>query len=71
MQQINIVLNPCVQLRGDILVKCYDIHRSAPGGRRVIFRCQFHTCAISDYTLQFQRSELDEAYSGQSQIRNV
>ncbi|KAK9686800.1 Phosphotyrosine-binding domain [Popillia japonica] len=47
-----------LQLRGDILIKCY--HRS-DSGRETIFACQFHTCAVADYTLSFTRQELDGA----------
>ncbi|KAL3283147.1 hypothetical protein HHI36_006301 [Cryptolaemus montrouzieri] len=49
-----------LQLRGDILIKCY--HRKADG-REIIFACQFHTCAVTDYTLSFTRQELDVAYN--------
>ncbi|CAH1104712.1 unnamed protein product [Psylliodes chrysocephalus] len=47
-----------LQLRGDILIKCY--HRGEMG-RETIFSCQFHTCAVSDHTLSFTRQELDIA----------
>lgn len=47
-----------LQLHGDVLVKCYHRH---PTRREVIFACQFHTCAITDYTLSFTRQELDSA----------
>nr|XP_008194377.1 PREDICTED: tensin isoform X4 [Tribolium castaneum] len=47
-----------LQLRGDILIKCY--HRGDVG-RETIFACQFHTCAVADYTLSFTRQELDVA----------
>lgn len=50
-----------LQLRGDILIKCY--HRS-DSGRETIFACQFHTCAVADYTLSFTRQELDGACNG-------
>ncbi|KAK6632033.1 hypothetical protein RUM44_007063 [Polyplax serrata] len=50
--------NQGLQLRGDVLVKCYHKH---PNQREVIFACQFHTCTISDYTLSFTRHELDSA----------
>uniref|UniRef100_A0A1Y1NBS7 SH2 domain-containing protein n=3 Tax=Photinus pyralis TaxID=7054 RepID=A0A1Y1NBS7_PHOPY len=49
---------PGLQLRGDILVKCY--HRG-PSDRETIFACQFHTCAVADNTLSFTRQELDNA----------
>ncbi|CAG2066230.1 unnamed protein product, partial [Timema podura] len=62
-----------LQLRGDILLKCY--HRcyqggiapppshaqGAQGSRELVFSCQFHTCAVTDYTLSFTRQELDHA----------
>lgn len=50
-----------LQLRGDILIKCY--HRTDIG-REIIFSCQFHTCAVADYTLSFTKQELDFASIG-------
>lgn len=50
--------NQGLQLRGDVLVKCY--HKRGKQ-REVIFTCQFHTCTVSDYTLSFTRHELDSA----------
>ncbi|KAJ1519994.1 hypothetical protein ONE63_004226 [Megalurothrips usitatus] len=59
-----------LQLRGDVLVKCYHRHYSKKvdpndphnrEAREIVFACQFHTCAVSDYTLSFTRSELDYA----------
>ncbi|XP_072159141.1 tensin-3 isoform X1 [Bemisia tabaci] len=72
-----------LQLRGDILLKCYHRHYSGnqrdsgtadsptrcssnaseplPPLREQIFSCQFHTCAITDYTVSFTRQELDSA----------
>ncbi|GFG35972.1 hypothetical protein Cfor_03555, partial [Coptotermes formosanus] len=67
-----------LQLRGDILLKCYHRHyHPVPTGspsspvasaaehpqRELIFACQFHTCAVTDYTLSFTRQELDFACS--------
>lgn len=74
-----------LQLRGDILLKCYHRHyssdislgdsptrSSSPQGstpcealppRELIFACQFHTCAVADYTLSFTRQELDFAWN--------
>ncbi|XP_069691756.1 tensin-3-like isoform X5 [Periplaneta americana] len=73
-----------LQLRGDILLKCYHRHynpvptgspSSSPAAaaaaaaaaerpqRELIFACQFHTCAVTDYTLSFTRQELDSACS--------
>ncbi|CAG9771278.1 unnamed protein product [Ceutorhynchus assimilis] len=48
-----------LQLRGDILIKCY--HRGLGDDRETIFACQFHTCAVADHTLSFTRQELDFA----------
>lgn len=50
-----------LRLRGDILVKCYHRHIN---GRDHVFSCQFHTCAVADYTLSFTRPELDMACNG-------
>lgn len=70
---------PGLQLRGDILLKCY--HRNytvdeelSPGSsigssstatsqRELVFACQFHTCAVTYHTLTFTRTELDSACS--------
>ncbi|XP_066263659.1 tensin-3-like isoform X22 [Branchiostoma lanceolatum] len=61
MSRISMAVEPGLQLRGDILIKCYHKkYRSAT--RDVIFRVQFHTCAISDYGLIFPKAELDEAF---------
>ncbi|EFX78983.1 hypothetical protein DAPPUDRAFT_2528, partial [Daphnia pulex] len=48
-------------LRGDILVKCYHRHRQPVDGRETIFSLQFHTCAVTQHTLVFQRQDLDDA----------
>ena len=63
MKRICIAFNPCLQLRGDVLIKCYNKKQNS-ATRDVIFRCQFHTCAISDYVLNFTKSELDDACEG-------
>jgi hypothetical protein len=34
-------------------------------GRELIFSCQFHTCAVADFTLTFNRQELDHACLGE------
>lgn len=57
-----------LQLRGDILIKCY--HRGDIG-RETIFACQFHTCAVADYTLSFTRQELDNACNGKICRRHI
>ncbi len=51
-------------LRGDILVKCYHRHRQPVDGRETIFSLQFHTCAVTQHTLVFQRQDLDDACQG-------
>ena len=51
-----------LQLRGDILIKCY--HCESPSERQVVFRVQFHTCAVSDAVLSFPRQDLDDACDG-------
>ena len=51
-----------LQLRGDILIKCY--HCESPTERQVVFRVQFHTCAVSDAVLSFPRQDLDDACDG-------
>ncbi|KAL1496974.1 hypothetical protein ABEB36_008015 [Hypothenemus hampei] len=48
-----------LQLRGDILIKCY--HYGFGNEREPIFACQFHTCAVADHTLNFTKQELDFA----------
>lgn len=53
-----------LQLRGDILIKCY--HRGLGNDRETIFACQFHTCAVADHILCFTRQELDYASNGKS-----
>nr|CAD7587410.1 unnamed protein product [Timema genevievae] len=35
--------------------------QGAQGSRELVFSCQFHTCAVTDYTLSFTRQELDHA----------
>ncbi|XP_071518821.1 tensin-3 isoform X6 [Panulirus ornatus] len=60
MRQVTIVFEAGVQLRGDILLKAYH-RRLNPASREVIFRMQFHTCAVSEKILLFTRNELDDA----------
>lgn len=63
--QIIVTLEPCLQLRSDVLVKCYNkstSHLEDPSNREMIFRCQFHTCAINNNLLKFGKNDLDEAY---------
>lgn len=63
-----------VAVRGDVLLRCYS--RPSPAAtlppdpilarqqRRLLFSCQFHTCAVADYTLIFTKNELDHACYG-------
>ncbi|XP_071112259.1 tensin-3-like isoform X3 [Haliotis cracherodii] len=60
MQKVCISISPGIPLRGDILMKCYH-KKTRTGQREMIWRCQFHTCAISDYNLVFTKQELDDA----------
>ncbi|XP_074662708.1 tensin-3-like [Tubulanus polymorphus] len=60
MQRVCFVIEPGLLLHGDILIKCYH-KRSHRATRDVIFRSQFHTCAISDYTLAFKKMDLDDS----------
>lgn len=58
--RIMINLDSGLQIRGDILVKCY--HKShRPLGRFPIFRLQFHTCTIDSECLTFEKIDLDDA----------
>ncbi|XP_046860146.1 tensin-1-like isoform X2 [Xenia sp. Carnegie-2017] len=49
-----------LDVRGDILVKCS--HKSITSGREIVFRCQFHTDAVENYFLRFEKSQLDVAH---------
>ncbi|XP_033727865.1 LOW QUALITY PROTEIN: uncharacterized protein LOC117317245 [Pecten maximus] len=62
MQKVCISISPGIPLRGDIMIKCY--HKKAKTGQReVVWACQFHTCAISGYTVTFAKNDLDDARS--------
>ncbi|KAM9766944.1 tensin-1 isoform 4-T4 [Menidia menidia] len=58
---ICITIEPGLLLKGDILLKCYHKRYRNPT-RDVIFRVQFHTCAIHDLGVVFGKSELDETF---------
>ena len=83
MRRVCISLDPCLPLRGDILIKCYhkkqrpssegsrepsrDSSRqkgSKGSHRQVMFRFQFHTCAITDDNLMFKAEQMDDAMQG-------
>ncbi|XP_053733576.1 tensin-1 isoform X4 [Synchiropus splendidus] len=58
---ICITIEPGLLLKGDILLKCY--HKRYRGSSRdVIFRVQFHTCAVHDLGIVFGKDELDETF---------
>jgi tensin len=44
------------------MINCY--HRANPGHKDPIWKCQFHTCAISNYNLLFSKEDLDDAERG-------
>uniref|UniRef100_A0AAY4E152 Tensin 1 n=1 Tax=Denticeps clupeoides TaxID=299321 RepID=A0AAY4E152_9TELE len=58
---ICITIEPGLLLKGDILLKCYHKRFRNPS-RDVIFRVQFHTCAIHDLGIVFGKDELDETF---------
>uniref|UniRef100_A0A8C8FUQ1 Tensin-1 n=1 Tax=Oncorhynchus tshawytscha TaxID=74940 RepID=A0A8C8FUQ1_ONCTS len=58
---ICITIEPGLLLKGDILLKCYHKHFRSPQ-RDVIFRVQFHTCAVHDLGIVFGKDELDETF---------
>ncbi|KAM9305254.1 tensin-1 [Gastrophryne carolinensis] len=58
---ICITIEPGLLLKGDILLKCYHKKYRSPT-RDVIFRVQFHTCAIHDLGIVFGKEDLDEAF---------
>ncbi|XP_020660716.3 tensin-1 isoform X3 [Pogona vitticeps] len=57
---ICITIEPGLLLKGDILLKCYHKEFRSPT-RDVIFRVQFHTCAIHDLAIVFNKEDLDDA----------
>uniref|UniRef100_A0A1A8RZV6 Tensin 1 n=1 Tax=Nothobranchius rachovii TaxID=451742 RepID=A0A1A8RZV6_9TELE len=59
---ICITIEPGLLLKGDILLKCYH-KRYRSQCRDVIFRVQFHTCAIHDLGIVFGKDELDETFN--------
>ncbi|XP_016113219.1 tensin-3-like [Sinocyclocheilus grahami] len=58
---ICITIEPGLLLKGDILLKCYHKRFRSPS-RDVIFRVQFHTCAVHDLGIIFGKDELDETF---------
>ena len=76
--QLCVSFQPSLQLRGDILVTCFhqrpahDTWQGARGAwigsRDVIFRCQFHTCTVTQDALVLRKSELDAACAGEFKV---
>ncbi|XP_035482792.1 tensin isoform X4 [Scophthalmus maximus] len=64
---ICITIEPGLLLKGDILLKCYHKRYRNPN-RDVIFRVQFHTCAIHDLGVVFGKSELDDTFKGNGSL---
>ncbi|XP_044043312.1 tensin isoform X4 [Siniperca chuatsi] len=64
---ICITIEPGLLLKGDILLKCYHKRYRNPT-RDVVFRVQFHTCAIHDLGVVFGKSELDETFKGNGSL---
>ncbi|KAM7407819.1 hypothetical protein PAMA_003536 [Pampus argenteus] len=58
---ICITIEPGLLLKGDILLKCYHKRYRGPC-RDVMFRVQFHTCAVHDLGIVFGKDELDETF---------
>ncbi|KAM9396564.1 tensin-1 isoform 28-T33 [Salvelinus alpinus] len=58
---ICITIEPGLLLKGDILLKCYHKRFRSPI-RDVVFRVQFHTCAIHDLGVVFGKNELDQTF---------
>lgn len=68
-----------LRLRGDVIIRCYQIiptnnrvgraHQQQQlhhdERRELIYSTQFHTCAITEKTISFGRSELDYACDGE------
>lgn len=46
-------------------LKCYHKRYRSPS-RDVIFRVQFHTCAVHDLGIMFGKDELDETFKGET-----
>ncbi|XP_035380445.1 tensin-2 isoform X2 [Electrophorus electricus] len=53
-------IEPALQLKGDVMVKCYHRH-SGLCERECVFRVQFHTCTVHGAQLWFGKKELDHA----------
>jgi tensin len=60
-ERIKVTFSEGLELSGDVLVKGF--HKTL-SGRDIVFRCQFHTCAVTDYVLLLEKSDLDDACRG-------
>ncbi|XP_072117218.1 tensin-1-like isoform X3 [Mobula birostris] len=58
---ICITIKPGLMLKGDILLKCYHKRYQSPA-REIVFRVQFHTCAIHELGVVFGKEDLDAAF---------
>ncbi|XP_062518376.1 tensin-1-like isoform X2 [Corticium candelabrum] len=58
-ERIKITFPEELELAGEVLVKGF--HKTL-SGRDIVFRCQFHTCVLTDYVLVLEKSELDESF---------
>ncbi|XP_059823470.1 tensin-1-like isoform X6 [Hypanus sabinus] len=58
---ICITIEPGLMLKGDILLKCYHKRYQSPA-REIVFRVQFHTCAIHELGVVFGKEDLDAAF---------
>ena len=55
-------------MAGDVLLKAYHRRAAPQPAREVIFRAQFHTCAVSEKVLGFSRLDLDDACNGEGLV---
>ena len=65
-----------LQLRSDVLVKCYAVQTvtsplSPRSDMKLLFRCQFHTSALSSHSLAFSASDLDLESPAQGRRRSL
>jgi tensin len=62
--RVCVSLDPSLALKGDVLIKCFH-KRPRSNIRDVIFRCQFHTCAVSNHAMMLHKADLDDAAEGE------
>jgi len=68
-----------LQLRSDVLVKCYAVNSTTVSSSqlsprsdvKLLFRCQFHTSALSSQSLEFTASDLDLETPAQGHRRSL